>query len=122
MAIALFGATESVVTPGLSQEEALQKKFNQLKEKKKALLAPKTQSSTAEPARAASTVPARAAWGRPGHGDRAADSCVLMAKTKNSGFRCSRTLVRKLKDPEKGPAPNFQLFQRSISSPEKISV
>lgn len=56
------------------EEEALQKKFNQLKEKKKAPLAPKKRSSTAEPARAASTVTARAAWGRPSHGDRAANS------------------------------------------------
>ncbi|OXB72282.1 UNVERIFIED_CONTAM: hypothetical protein H355_003815 [Colinus virginianus] len=41
---------------------------------------------------------------------------AIKAETKNSGFKRSRTLEGKLKDPEKGPAPTFQPFQRSVSA------
>lgn len=41
---------------------------------------------------------------------------AIKAETKNSGFKRSRTLEGKLKDPEKGPTPTFQPFQRSVSA------
>ncbi|XP_072777199.1 negative elongation factor E isoform X3 [Taeniopygia guttata] len=41
---------------------------------------------------------------------------AIKAENKNSGFKRSRTLEGKLKDPEKGPTPTFQPFQRSVSA------
>lgn len=44
---------------------------------------------------------------------------AIKSGTKNSGFKRSRTLEGKLKDPDKGPAPTFQPFQRSVSVDEE---
>ncbi|XP_078502029.1 negative elongation factor E isoform X2 [Lissotriton helveticus] len=46
---------------------------------------------------------------------------AIKAENKNSGFKRSRTLEGKLKDPEKGPVPTFQPFQRSMSTEEETS-
>uniref|UniRef100_A0A8B9R9G2 Negative elongation factor E n=1 Tax=Astyanax mexicanus TaxID=7994 RepID=A0A8B9R9G2_ASTMX len=43
---------------------------------------------------------------------------AIKSENKNSGFKRSRTLEGKLKDPEKGPVPAFLPFQRSISTDE----
>uniref|UniRef100_A0A8C0JFB2 Negative elongation factor complex member E n=1 Tax=Chelonoidis abingdonii TaxID=106734 RepID=A0A8C0JFB2_CHEAB len=44
---------------------------------------------------------------------------AIKAENKNCGFKRSRTLEGKLKDPEKGPAPTFQPFQRSLSADDE---
>ncbi|XP_015154253.1 negative elongation factor E [Gallus gallus] len=112
--------------PGLTEEEeALQKRFAKLRKKKKALLALKKQQSNTGPSsqggikRSMSDQP-------PVDTATATEQAKLLVKsgaisaikaeTKNSGFKRSRTLEGKLKDPEKGPAPTFQPFQRSVSA------
>ncbi|KAM8985830.1 negative elongation factor E [Guaruba guarouba] len=112
--------------PGLTEEEeALQKRFAKLRKKKKALLALKKQQNAAGPSgqggikRSLSDQP-------PLDTAMATEQAKLLVKsgaisaikaeTKNSGFKRSRTLEGKLKDPEKGPIPTFQPFQRSISA------
>lgn len=112
--------------PGLTEEEeALQKRFAKLRKKKKALLALKKQQSSAGQSsqggikRSMSDQP-------PVDTATATEQAKLLVKSgaisaikaenKNSGFKRSRTLEGKLKDPEKGPTPTFQPFQRSISA------
>eukprot|EP00062_Callorhinchus_milii_P027854 gi/632991661/ref/XP_007884730.1/ PREDICTED: negative elongation factor E [Callorhinchus milii] len=46
---------------------------------------------------------------------------AIKAENKNSGFKRSRTLEGKLKDPEKGPVATFQPFQRSVSADDDSS-
>ncbi|XP_072777197.1 negative elongation factor E isoform X1 [Taeniopygia guttata] len=112
--------------PGLSEEEeALQKRFGKLRKKKKALLALKKQQSCGGGSgqggikRSMSDQP-------PLDTATATEQAKLLVKSgaisaikaenKNSGFKRSRTLEGKLKDPEKGPTPTFQPFQRSVSA------
>uniref|UniRef100_A0A3B3SN20 Negative elongation factor E n=1 Tax=Paramormyrops kingsleyae TaxID=1676925 RepID=A0A3B3SN20_9TELE len=45
---------------------------------------------------------------------------AIKSENKNSGFKRSRTLEGKLKDPEKGPTPAFLPFQRSVSTDEEL--
>ncbi|XP_061876226.1 LOW QUALITY PROTEIN: negative elongation factor E [Colius striatus] len=112
--------------PALTEEEeALQKRFAKLRKKKKALLALKKQQSSSGQSsqggikRSMSDQP-------PVDTATATEQAKLLVKSgaisaikaenKNSGFKRSRTLEGKLKDPEKGPTPTFQPFQRSISA------
>ncbi|XP_074839319.1 negative elongation factor E isoform X2 [Carettochelys insculpta] len=112
--------------PGLSEEEeALQKKFAKLKKKKKALLALKKQQSSTSAAtqggikRSISDQPVvdtATATEQAKMLVKTGAISAIKAENKNSGFKRSRTLEGKLKDPEKGPAPTFQPFQRSMSA------
>nr|KAF6324810.1 hypothetical protein mMyoMyo1_008276 [Myotis myotis] len=120
-----------VIPPGLSQEEeALQKKFNELKKKKKALLALKTQSSsgTASQGGQKCSLPAQPVPD-PATATEQAKQLVksgaisaVEAETKNSGFRRSRALEGKFKDPEKGPLPTSQPLQGSLSADDHLQV
>ncbi|XP_030658386.1 negative elongation factor E isoform X2 [Nomascus leucogenys] len=118
-----------VIPPGLSEEEeALQKKFNKLKKKKKALLALKKQSSSSTTSqggvkRSLSEQPVMDTATATEQAKQLVKSgaiSAIKAETKNSGFKRSRTLEGKLKDPEKGPVPTFQPFQRSISADDDL--
>ncbi|KAM8793788.1 negative elongation factor E [Eudromia elegans] len=107
------------------EEETLQKRLGKLRKKKKALLALKKQQSSGGPSsqggikRSLSEQP-------PLDTATATEQAKLLVKSgaisairaepKNCGFKRSRTLEGKLKDPEKGPAPTFQPFQRSVSA------
>ncbi|KAM3911690.1 negative elongation factor E isoform 2-T2 [Leptodactylus fuscus] len=108
------------------EEEALQRKFAKLKKKKKALLALKKQTSTNQTSQAGIK---RSLSDQPAVDTATAtEQAKMLVKTgaisaiksgtKNSGFKRSRTLEGKLKDPDKGPAPTFQPFQRSVSVDE----
>ncbi|XP_075774380.1 negative elongation factor E-like [Pelodiscus sinensis] len=118
-----------VLPPGLTeQEEALQKKFAKLKKKKKALLALKKQQSSTSQAsqggikRSISDQPAvdtATATEQAKMLVKTGAISAIKAENKNSGFKRSRTLEGKLKDPEKGPAPTFQPFQRSMSAEDE---
>ncbi|OCT67871.1 negative elongation factor complex member E L homeolog isoform X1 [Xenopus laevis] len=109
------------------EEEALQRKFAKLKKKKKALLAIKKQTSTNQTSqtgikRSLSDQPAidtATATEQAKMLVKTGAISAIKSGTKNSGFKRSRTLECKLKDPEKGPAPSFQPFQRSISVDEE---
>uniref|UniRef100_A0A8D2JCI3 Negative elongation factor E n=3 Tax=Varanus komodoensis TaxID=61221 RepID=A0A8D2JCI3_VARKO len=115
-----------VLPPGLTEEEeALQKKFAKLKKKKKALMALKKQQSSTSQAsqggikRSISDQPVvdtATATEQAKMLVKTGAISAIKAENKNSGFKRSRTLEGKLKDPEKGPAPTFQPFQRSISA------
>ncbi|XP_040261422.1 negative elongation factor E [Bufo bufo] len=109
------------------EEEALQRKFAKLKKKKKALLALKKQTSSNQTSQAGIK---RSLSDQPAVDTATAtEQAKMLVKTgaisaiksgtKNSGFKRSRTLEGKLKDPDKGPAPTFQPFQRSISVDEE---
>ncbi|XP_056395393.1 negative elongation factor E [Hyla sarda] len=109
------------------EEEALQRKFAKLKKKKKALLALKKQTSTNQTSQAGIK---RSLSDQPAVDTATAtEQAKMLVKTgaisaiksgtKNSGFKRSRTLEGKLKDPDKGPAPTFQPFQRSVSVDEE---
>ncbi|XP_077142184.1 negative elongation factor E [Ranitomeya variabilis] len=109
------------------EEEALQRKFAKLKKKKKALLALKKQTSTNQTIQAGIK---RSLSDQPAVDTATAtEQAKMLVKTgaisaiksgtKNSGFKRSRTLEGKLKDPDKGPAPTFQPFQRSVSVDEE---
>ncbi|XP_053908060.1 negative elongation factor E [Cuculus canorus] len=112
--------------PGLTEEEeALQKRFAKLRKKKKALLALKKQQSSGGATnqggikRSLSEQPPRDTASATEAAKQLVKSgaiSAIKAETKNSGFKRSRTLEGKLKDPEKGPTPTFQPFQRSISA------
>ncbi|XP_063794200.1 negative elongation factor E isoform X2 [Pseudophryne corroboree] len=108
------------------EEESLQRKFAKLKKKKKALLALKKQTSTNQTSQ---TGIKRSLSDQPiVDTATATEQAKMLVKTgaisaiksgtKNSGFKRSRTLECKLKDPDKGPAPTFQPFQRSFSVDE----
>ncbi|EDL26748.1 RD RNA-binding protein, isoform CRA_d [Mus musculus] len=118
-----------VIPPGLSEEEeALQKKFNKLKKKKKALLALKKQSSSGPASQGGvkrslseqPVVDTATATEQAKQLVKSGAISAIKAETKNSGFKRSRTLEGKLKDPEKGPVPTFQPFQRSMSADEDL--
>lgn len=112
--------------PGLTEEEeALQKRFAKLRKKKKALLALKKQQSSTSQAsqggikRSMSDQPpvdTATATEQAKMLVKSGAISAIKAENKNSGFKRSRTLEGKLKDPEKGPTPTFQPFQRSISA------
>uniref|UniRef100_A0A8C3NGS6 Negative elongation factor E n=1 Tax=Geospiza parvula TaxID=87175 RepID=A0A8C3NGS6_GEOPR len=112
--------------PGLSEEEeALQKRFAKLRKKKKALLALKKQQSSGGGS-AQGGIKRSMSDQPPLDTATATEQAKLLVKSgaisaikaenKNSGFKRSRTLEGKLKDPEKGPTPTFQPFQRSVSA------
>ncbi|EHB16083.1 Negative elongation factor E [Heterocephalus glaber] len=118
-----------VIPPGLSEEEeALQKKFSKLKKKKKALLALKKQSSSSTASQGGvkrslseqPVVDTATATEQAKQLVKSGAISAIKAETKNSGFKRSRTLEGKLKDPEKGPAPTFQPFQRSMSADDNL--
>ncbi|XP_048345421.1 negative elongation factor E [Sphaerodactylus townsendi] len=118
-----------VLPPGLTEEEeALQKKFAKLKKKKKALMALKKQQSSTSQAsqggikRSISDQPVvdtATATEQAKMLVKTGAISAIKAENKNSGFKRSRTLEGKLKDPEKGPALTFQPFQRSISADDE---
>lgn len=108
------------------EEESLQRKYAKLKKKKKALLALKKQTSTNQTAQAGikrsmsdqPAVDTATATEQAKMLVKSGAISAIKSGTKNSGFKRSRTLEGKLKDPDKGPAPTFQPFQRSVSSEE----
>ncbi|XP_023665436.1 negative elongation factor E [Paramormyrops kingsleyae] len=110
------------------EEEALQKKYAKLKKKKKALLALKKQSSTSQASqgglkRTLSDQPVLDTATATEQAKMLIKSGAISAiksENKNSGFKRSRTLEGKLKDPEKGPTPAFLPFQRSVSTDEEL--
>ncbi|XP_075042651.1 negative elongation factor E [Mixophyes fleayi] len=109
------------------EEEALQRKFAKLKKKKKALLALKKQTSTNQTSQAGikrslsdqPVVDTATATEQAKMLVKSGAISAIKSGTKNSGFKRSRTLECKLKDPDKGPAPTFQPFQRSFSVDEE---
>nr|XP_029513846.1 negative elongation factor E-like isoform X1 [Oncorhynchus nerka] len=113
------------------EEESLQKKYAKLKKKKKALLAlKKQQSSTSQTnqsglKRTLSDQPVLDTATATEQAKMLIKSGAISAiksENKNSGFKRSRTLEIKLKDPEKVPGPvAFQPFQRSMSTDEELS-
>lgn len=118
-----------VIPPGLSEEEeTLQKKFSKLKKKKKALLALKKQNSSGTASQGGvkrslseqPVVDTATATEQAKQLVKSGAISAIKAETKNSGFKRSRTLEGKLKDPEKGPVPTFQPFQRSVSADEDL--
>ncbi|KAA0710620.1 Negative elongation factor E [Triplophysa tibetana] len=119
MAIFLSSLTE--------EEEALQKKYAKLKKKKKALLALKKQSSTSQTSQAGlkrtlsdqPVVDTATATEQAKMLIKSGAISAIKSENKNSGFKRSRTLEGKLKDPEKGPVPAFLPFQRSVSTDEE---
>ncbi|MED6267936.1 hypothetical protein CHARACLAT_017116 [Characodon lateralis] len=106
------------------EEEALQKKYAKLKKKKKALLALKKQSSTNQTNQGGlkrtlsdqPVVDTATATEQAKMLIKSGAISAIKSETKNSGFKRSRMLEIKLKDPEKGPAPAFLPFQRSFSA------
>ncbi|XP_041738870.1 negative elongation factor E isoform X1 [Coregonus clupeaformis] len=113
------------------EEESLQKKYAKLKKKKKALLAlKKQQSSTSQTnqsglKRTLSDQPVLDTATATEQAKMLIKSGAISAiksENKNSGFKRSRTLEIKLKDPEKVPGPvAFQPFQRSMSTDDELS-
>ncbi|XP_014329787.1 negative elongation factor E [Xiphophorus maculatus] len=105
------------------EEESLQKKYAKLKKKKKALLALKKQSSTNQTNQSGlkrtlsdqPVVDTATATEQAKMLIKSGAISAIKSETKNSGFKRSRMLEIKLKDPEKGPAPAFLPFQRSVS-------
>uniref|UniRef100_A0A8C6P9I4 Negative elongation factor E n=1 Tax=Nothobranchius furzeri TaxID=105023 RepID=A0A8C6P9I4_NOTFU len=106
------------------EEEALQKKYAKLKKKKKALLALKKQSSTSQTSQSGlkrtlsdqPVVDTATATEQAKMLIKSGAISAIKSENKNSGFKRSRMLEIKLKDPEKGPAPAFLPFQRSVSA------
>ncbi|XP_032940087.1 negative elongation factor E [Catharus ustulatus] len=107
------------------EEEALQKRFAKLRKKRKALVALKKQQSSSGSS-AQGGIKRSMSDQPPVDTATATEQAKLLVKSgaisaikaenKNSGFKRSRTLEGKLKDPEKGPTPTFQPFQRSVSA------
>ncbi|KAM6958841.1 negative elongation factor E [Aplochiton taeniatus] len=110
------------------EEESLQKKYAKLKKKKKALLALKKQSSTSQISQSGlkrtlsdqPVVDTATATEQAKMLIKSGAISAIKSENKNSGFKRSRTLEIKLKDPEKGPVPAFLPFQRSISTDEEL--
>ncbi|KAM8884416.1 negative elongation factor E [Synchiropus picturatus] len=108
------------------EEEALQKKYAKLKKKKKALLALKKQSSTSQTNQSGlkrtlsdqPVVDTATATEQAKMLIKSGAISAIKSENKNSGFKRSRMLEIKLKDPEKGPVPAFLPFQRSVSTDE----
>ncbi|XP_026875521.2 negative elongation factor E [Electrophorus electricus] len=111
------------------EEETLQKKYAKLKKKKKALLALKKQSSSGQTSQAGlkrtlsdqPVVDTATATEQAKMLIKSGAISAIKSENKNSGFKRSRTLEGKLKDPDKGPAPAFLPFQRSVSTDEELS-
>ncbi|CAL8299288.1 unnamed protein product [Lota lota] len=109
------------------EEESLQKKYAKLKKKKKALLALKKQSSTSQTNQSGlkrtlsdqPVVDTATATEQAKMLIKSGAISAIKSENKNSGFKRSRTLEIKLKDPEKGPIPAFLPFQRSVSTDEE---
>ncbi|KAM3596889.1 uncharacterized protein V6R79_022153 [Siganus canaliculatus] len=109
------------------EEEALQKKYAKLKKKKKALLALKKQSSTNQTNQSGlkrtlsdqPVVDTATATEQAKMLIKSGAISAIKSENKNSGFKRSRMLEIKLKDPEKGPVPAFLPFQRSVSTDEE---
>uniref|UniRef100_A0A672LLC5 Negative elongation factor E n=1 Tax=Sinocyclocheilus grahami TaxID=75366 RepID=A0A672LLC5_SINGR len=109
------------------EEEALQKKYAKLKKKKKALMALKKQSSTNQTGQIGlkrtlsdqPVVDTATATEQAKMLIKSGAISAIKSENKNSGFKRSRTLEGKLKDPEKGSAPAFLPFQRSVSTDEE---
>uniref|UniRef100_A0A3B3VS62 Negative elongation factor E n=1 Tax=Poecilia latipinna TaxID=48699 RepID=A0A3B3VS62_9TELE len=107
------------------EEESLQKKYAKLKKKKKALLALKKQSSTNQTNQSGlkrtlsdqPVVDTATATEQAKMLIKSGAISAIKSETKNSGFKRSRMLEIKLKDPEKGPAPAFLPFQRMSLCP-----
>lgn len=110
------------------EEESLQKKYAKLKKKKKALLALKKQSSTSQTNQSGlkrtlsdqPVVDTATATEQAKMLIKSGAISAIKSENKNSGFKRSRTLEIKLKDPEKGPVPAFLPFQRSVSIDEEL--
>ncbi|XP_059899360.1 negative elongation factor E isoform X2 [Gadus macrocephalus] len=111
------------------EEESLQKKYAKLKKKKKALLALKKQSSTSQTNQGGlkrtlsdqPVVDTATATEQAKMLIKSGAISAIKSENKNSGFKRSRTLEIKLKDPEKGPIPAFLPFQRSVSTDEELA-
>ncbi|XP_078124653.1 negative elongation factor E isoform X2 [Sander vitreus] len=109
------------------EEEALQKKYAKLKKKKKALLALKKQSSTNQTNQSGlkrtlsdqPVVDTATATEQAKMLIKTGAISAIKSENKNSGFKRSRMLEIKLKDPEKGSVPAFLPFQRSVSTDEE---
>ncbi|KAM6974820.1 negative elongation factor E [Tautogolabrus adspersus] len=110
------------------EEEALQKKYAKLKKKKKALLALKKQSSTNQTNQSGlkrtlsdqPVVDTATATEQAKMLIKSGAISAIKSENKNSGFKRSRMLEIKLKDPEKGSVPAFLPFQRSVSTDEEV--
>uniref|UniRef100_A0A3Q2W759 Negative elongation factor E n=1 Tax=Haplochromis burtoni TaxID=8153 RepID=A0A3Q2W759_HAPBU len=108
------------------EEEALQKKYAKLKKKKKALVALKKQSSTNQTNQSGlkrtlsdqPVVDTATATEQAKMLIKSGAISAIKSENKNSGFKRSRMLEIKLKDPEKGSVPAFLPFQRSVSTDE----
>uniref|UniRef100_A0A8C4RDG0 Negative elongation factor E n=1 Tax=Eptatretus burgeri TaxID=7764 RepID=A0A8C4RDG0_EPTBU len=115
--------------PLTEDEEALQKKFARLKKKKKAAMALKKQNAVNANAqtgikRSLSDQPIVDSATATEQAKRLVKSGAISAikvENKSSGFKRSRMLEGKLKDPEKEKAPTFQPFQRGVSSEDDAS-
>ncbi|XP_034016132.1 negative elongation factor E [Thalassophryne amazonica] len=109
------------------EEETLQKKYAKLKKKKKALLALKKQSSSNQTNQSGlkrtlsdqPVVDTATATEQAKMLIKSGAISAIKAENKSSGFKRSRMLEIKLKDPEKGPVPAFLPFQRSVSADEE---
>uniref|UniRef100_UPI00358F4B67 negative elongation factor E isoform X2 n=1 Tax=Myxine glutinosa TaxID=7769 RepID=UPI00358F4B67 len=115
--------------PLTEEEEVLQKKFARLKKKKKAAVALKKQNAVNANAqtgikRSLSDQPIVDSATATEQAKRLVKSGAISAikvENKSSGFKRSRMLEGKLKDPEKEKAPTFQPFQRVVSSEDDAS-
>ncbi|TDH03946.1 hypothetical protein EPR50_G00147120 [Perca flavescens] len=124
-----FAAAIMAVFPNslTEEEEALQKKYAKLKKKKKALLALKKQSSTNQTNQSGlkrtlsdqPVVDTATATEQAKMLIKTGAISAIKSENKNSGFKRSRMLEIKLKDPEKGSIPAFLPFQRSVSTDEE---
>lgn len=111
------------------EEETLQKKFAKLKKKKKAVMAlkkqstanPSTQSGLKRSVSEQPTVDGAAATEQAKKLMKSGAISAIRPETKSSGFKRSRTLEGKLKDPEKEKPPSFQPFQRSVSAEDEAA-
>ncbi|XP_054620269.1 negative elongation factor E [Dunckerocampus dactyliophorus] len=109
------------------EEEALQKKYAKLKKKRKALLALKKQNTTNQTNQSGlkrtlsdqPVVDTATATEQAKMLIKSGAISAIKSENKNSGFKRSRMLEIKLKDPEKGPVPAFLPFQRSVSTDEE---
>ncbi|XP_056278461.1 negative elongation factor E [Pseudoliparis swirei] len=109
------------------EEEALQKKYAKLRKKKKALLALKKQNSTNQTNQSGlkrtlsdqPVVDTATATEQAKMLIKTGAISAIKSENKNSGFKRSRMLEIKLKDPEKGQIPAFLPFQRSVSADEE---
>uniref|UniRef100_G1Q5R3 Negative elongation factor E n=1 Tax=Myotis lucifugus TaxID=59463 RepID=G1Q5R3_MYOLU len=117
--------------PGLSEEEeVLQKIFNELKKKKKGTAGSEEakQQQHSQPRRVKRPLPAQpvldpaTATEQAKQLGKSGAISAAKAETKNSGFKRSRTLEGKFKDPEKGPVPTSQpgTLQGSLSADDHL--